>query len=496
MGDYHTGAGRARPLGILLALAAACAAPAVAEGAEVMHGERVDVALSMDPAVPGQRSVLVVGFADPITGEPLHGIDYSIHVRGEDSDILGPIPNVHARGGSSRIPVSLDAPGGYDVRITVSVISSERIPEETAGFRILVDGDGPRVAAAQVDPHTGTAGAAGTHTVYIQEGSSVPGCQEADACFVPAGITINVGETVTWRNGDSTPHTVMSGSVAAGPTGYFGSGLFLAGAGYSHTFDEPGTYDYFDAVHPWMSGTVTVAGDGAAAIPDPAPGAAATHTVQIPPGTGAPGCEEADACFKPPEISIGVGDTVTWENGDATPHTVLAHVIGSLPPLFESGLIPAGSGYSFTFEDPGRHGYYCIIHPWMSGTVVAKGERTEREAGPNAAEEVPVTIQPKIIRPNTVYIPEGSDVAGCEEEEMCYVPARITINAGETITWENRDSAPHTVMSGSVASGPTGDFGSGLFLAGAGYSHTFEEPGTYDYFCLVHPWRTGTVTVS
>ena len=489
MADYHTGTGRARPLGILLALAAACAAPAVAEGAEVMHGERVDVALSLDPAVPGQRSVPVVGFADPITGAPLAGVDYSIHVRGEDSDILGPIPNVHARGGSSRIPVSLDAPGGYDVRITVSGISYVNIPEETAGFRILVDGDGPRITP--VDPHTGTAGAAGNHTVYIQEGSSVPGCQEAGACFVPAGITISAGQTVTWRNGDLAPHTVMSGSVAAGPTGDFGSGLLPAGAGYSHTFDEPGTYDYFDAVHPWMAGTVTVAGDGAPAIPDPAHGAAATHTVRIPPGTSVPGCQEADACFAPPEATIGVGDTVTWENGDATPHTVVAHVIGSMPPLFESGPIPAGSGYSFTFEGTGRHGYYCIMHPWMAGTVVAKGE------GPGAAPEmITVITEPLITRLNMVYITEGSGVPGCGEEETCYVPAGITINAGETLTWENEDSTSHTVVSGPVAEGRGGALDSGLIPPGSMYAHAFEEPGTYDYYCIIHPWMAGTVTVS
>ncbi len=45
------------------------------------------------------------------------------------------------------------------------------------------------------------------------------------------------------------------------------------------------------------------------------------------------------------------------------------------------------------------------------------------------------------------------------------------------------------------ADGPDGIFDSSLFMAGDTFSHTFEEVGKYDYYCMVHPWMTGKVQV-
>jgi predicted secreted protein with PEFG-CTERM motif len=67
---------------------------------------------------------------------------------------------------------------------------------------------------------------------------------------------------------------------------------------------------------------------------------------------------------------------------------------------------------------------------------------------------------------------------------------------GGTVTWENVDNAAHTVTSGSPADGPDGVFDSSLIMAGgATFSHTFDDVGTYDYFCMVHPWMQGSVIV-
>jgi len=66
-----------------------------------------------------------------------------------------------------------------------------------------------------------------------------------------------VGTTITWTNDDSAAHTVTSGQDATSD-GVFDSSLFLAGKTFSHTFDEPGKYEYFCAVHLWMKGQVTV----------------------------------------------------------------------------------------------------------------------------------------------------------------------------------------------------------------------------------------------
>ncbi len=97
-----------------------------------------------------------------------------------------------------------------------------------------------------------------TGTISAPAGSSVPGCEETNECFIPAEVSVSVGETVTWSNDDSAAHTVTSGIPSEGPDGIFDSSLFMAGTTFEHTFDEAGQYDYFCMVHPWMTGKVQV----------------------------------------------------------------------------------------------------------------------------------------------------------------------------------------------------------------------------------------------
>jgi plastocyanin len=97
---------------------------------------------------------------------------------------------------------------------------------------------------------------------------------------------------------------------------------------------------------------------------------------------------------------------------------------------------------------------------------------------------------------HTVEIPVGTSVPGCEESNACYLPANITINAGDTVEWPNIDTAAHTVTGGSPAEGPSGVFDSSLLMADATFAFTFEDAGEYDYFCMVHPWMIGSVSVN
>jgi len=97
----------------------------------------------------------------------------------------------------------------------------------------------------------------------------------------------------------------------------------------------------------------------------------------------------------------------------------------------------------------------------------------------------------------TVLNAIGSSTPGCEDTNSCFDPNPVTIAMGGTVTWENVDNAAHTVTSGSPADGPDGVFDSSLIMAGgATFSHTFDDAGTYDYFCMVHPWMAGAVMVS
>ena len=93
----------------------------------------------------------------------------------------------------------------------------------------------------------------------------------------------------------------------------------------------------------------------------------------------------------------------------------------------------------------------------------------------------------------TVENAAGSSTPGCEPD--CFIPSTVVITVGGTVTWDNTDNAAHTSSSGTPTDGPDGVFDSSLIMAGGSYSHTFDTAGTFDYFCMVHPWMQGTVIV-
>jgi plastocyanin len=71
--------------------------------------------------------------------------------------------------------------------------------------------------------------------------------------------------------------------------------------------------------------------------------------------------------FDPKEVTIKVGDTVTWLNKDAPQHDVVAE-----NGEFKSDLLELDATFSFTFAQAGTFPYYCSVHPGMTGTVVVQ----------------------------------------------------------------------------------------------------------------------------
>jgi len=117
--------------------------------------------------------------------------------------------------------------------------------------------------------------------------------------------------------------------------------------------------------------------------------------------------------------------------------------------------------------------------------------------GVTDVEEMIVEESPQeVTKELSISIPNGVGVPGCDETDECYSPYDATVSMGGTVTWSNDDTAPHTVTSGTIDAGQTGMFDSGLFMAGTTFEFTFDEAGTYDYFCMVHPWMTGIINVS
>jgi plastocyanin len=74
-------------------------------------------------------------------------------------------------------------------------------------------------------------------------------------------------------------------------------------------------------------------------------------------------------------------------------------------------------------------------------------------------------------------------------DNFSFGPRDLTIAAGQTVTWVNHDDVPHTV----VATGR--EFASGALDTDESYAHAFTAPGTYAYYCGVHPHMTGRIIV-
>ncbi|HEX9845679.1 MAG TPA: plastocyanin/azurin family copper-binding protein [Candidatus Nitrosotenuis sp.] len=94
----------------------------------------------------------------------------------------------------------------------------------------------------------------------------------------------------------------------------------------------------------------------------------------------------------------------------------------------------------------------------------------------------------------TVLITVSSSRPGCEATNTCYVPAEITASSGEIITWVNEDSAFHTVTSGYYDT-YDGIFDSGQLDPAEKFSYSFDETGSFHYYCKLHPWMEGMVVV-
>jgi plastocyanin len=88
----------------------------------------------------------------------------------------------------------------------------------------------------------------------------------------------------------------------------------------------------------------------------------------------------------------------------------------------------------------------------------------------------------------------NNDTPGINEvwmKGMAFTPSSITVAAGTTITWTNKDNVTHNVTSndGRFTNSPS-------MASGAVYSFKFDTKGTYGYICSIHPTMTGTVTVN
>ena len=124
----------------------------------------------------------------------------------------------------------------------------------------------------------------------------------------------------------------------------------------------------------------------------------------------------------------------------------------------------------------------------LVGIAFSFSSSTVEENVEENVDEQTMTITGDVVMPSKVSRP------GCEEIDRCYIPSNIEIEKGKQVTWVNEDSAFHSVTSGFYET-PTELFDSGHLDPYESYTLTFDESGTFDYFCTLHPWMKGQVIV-
>ena len=180
---------------------------------------------------------------------------------------------------------------------------------------------------------------------------------------------------------------------------------------------------------------------------------------------------EGNPDYDPDAAVVPQGHVIEWTNADSLPHTVTSSA--DVGDTFDSGMIGAGEVYSLDTSDleVGEYEYFCVVHPWMVATFTIEA----------AAE------------PTKVLIPSGAAIPA--DDQLYYDPTVLDISVGTTVIWDNVDNTMHTASSGTPEGGLDGAFDSDIMSAGDTFEFTFNDAGSYDYYCILHPWMVGTVNV-
>ena len=92
----------------------------------------------------------------------------------------------------------------------------------------------------------------------------------------------------------------------------------------------------------------------------------------------------------------------------------------------------------------------------------------------------------------TVIIPNGN--VG-QNNKGFYIPLNLEVQKGTIVEWINDDNVGHTIQSQDGEGNVVGLFNSDVLQTGDRFSYKFEESDVYNYFCTIHPWRVGVITV-
>lgn len=262
--------------------------------------------------------------------------------------------------------------------------------------------------------------------------------------------SITVGDTITWTNEGKRPHTVTDRG------GQFGTDPILPGAKATTEFDTPGTYELFCEINPSrMNATVVVL-----------PGDAAPTQVRI---QAFDELREGETKrFDPARLEVASGTRLILANVGGLRHSLKAETGDVAIPVVEPGAENgrfAGANGSVVVEEPGTYPFFCEIHPQaMKGTLVVTDDRVD-------AQDLP---------PPEPEEPDPDAEVGITD--FAFEETNLTVARSARVTWMNTGSAPHTATFDDVP------LDTGRLTAGKTATLTApEQPGTYSYYCAVHP---------
>ena len=133
-------------------------------------------------------------------------------------------------------------------------------------------------------------------------------------------------------------------------------------------------------------------------------------TIEAVLGSGAPGCEETvEGCYIPSTATVDVGGVVIMSNPDTAAHTFTAGSPADGPTdEFDTGLVMAGNSFEWSPDTVGEIPYFCMVHPWMVGSIIVQ----EVEAEEETHEEEMMETQ------EDIYVTLDHDISGGSVTEM------------------------------------------------------------------------------
>jgi plastocyanin len=209
-------------------------------------------------------------------------------------------------------------------------------------------------------------------------------------------------------------------------------------------------------------------------------------------GSGTTGCEEtSQGCYLPSVATVNLGGTVIFSNTDTTVHTWSEGTTGDPTLVFDTSMVMPGASYEYIPDTVGEFSYFCMVHPWMTGVLIVQ------EAGyVGTVGEGVVTLfhNATSSTDNTIYISPNALTTECTESATCIIPNNLLVAVNQNVTW-SATSFPTSIINGTPANGPDGLFDFGMKINEVSV-FSFNQPGTYYYFDMLHPWIKGSVTVT